>query len=114
METSSFTALDLPLYDPSTGGVSLPPSPQWTIEFWIMMNRDGDVGDIVSIVMEDGSKVEHRESARVITYLLYSTGGVFSTSESAYSTLTEFNYYRTYWKKFIIQYRASPGPQCTI
>jgi hypothetical protein len=79
-----------------------------------MMNRDGDVGDIASIVMEDGSKVEYRESARVITYLLYSIGGVFSTSETAYSTLTEFNYYRTYWKKFIVQYRASPAPQCTL
>jgi hypothetical protein len=94
--------LDFPLYEPSTGGVSLPPSPQWTIEFWILMNRDGDVGDIASIVMEDGSKVEYRESAWVITYLLYSTGGVFSTYETAYTTLTEFNYYRTYWKKFIV------------
>ena len=41
------------------------------------MKRDGHVGEIVDIIMEDGSKVSYEEiPSRVIRYSLYSTGTV--------------------------------------
>lgn len=79
----------------------IPTTPAWTLEFWILMSKTKEVGDIVSIEMADATKLNYKEtSTRLLKYQITPPG----STETVLSVLTSLDFTQTYWKKMIVTY----------